>query len=266
MLVAALVFAGTHPKVKAPTVDPISLGVYYDAVEFLSEDGVSLEAWLVPVLDAKRVLAQKEKVLKQKYPAVVLVHDFGASRQQMLPLVQPLHNAGVVVLVPDLRGGCATRRGQTFGLNEAMDVRSAVEMLRRRSYVDEKRIAVVGVGTGATAALLAAETDPTIAAIVLDEPVEHAEDMIAERVGPKQSWLSWMNPLCKWTFELAYKVDAEDMNLDRYMKLMESRPVLMMDNRFSQTNRFRPAAIEQIEAYLRRYLLVDSKDSMAEVR
>src|SRR5438132_7474728 len=158
--VILLVLAATHPGRTASTSDPLAFGIYYDPVSFLSEDGVKLEAWLVPAVDAKRVIMERESTLQKKSPAVVLVHDFAGSRQQLLPLVRPLHDAGLVVLVLATRGnGALTSEAQTFGLNESMDVRAALDMLRRRPFVDPDRVAVLGVGTGANAALLAARKD-----------------------------------------------------------------------------------------------------------
>ena len=73
--VTALVFAVTHPPRTLGEGDPLVQGVYYDPVNFLSEDGTRLEGWLVPVYDAKRVLEEKERALHRKHPAIVLVHD-----------------------------------------------------------------------------------------------------------------------------------------------------------------------------------------------
>jgi len=168
VLVGVLVVTATHPKTATGVMDPVSQGVYYDPVELLSLDNTKLEGWLVPVIDARRILIEKESMLHRKHAAVVLVHDFGASRQQVLPLVSPLHDAGYVVLAINLRGrGPSANIGSTFGLNEAQDVRAAVELLRRRSYVDPDAIGVLGIGTGATAALIAAEQDPRIHALIL---------------------------------------------------------------------------------------------------
>ena len=87
----------TGPLIAELWLDPWRL-------RFLADDGTRLEAWLVPVIDAKRVIAEKEAVIRRKSPAAVLVHDFGATREQMLSLVHPLHDAGFVVLVLSLRG------------------------------------------------------------------------------------------------------------------------------------------------------------------
>src|SRR4051812_10396433 len=104
MTVAALVYAGTHPHQNTNEIDPNSQGIYYDPATLRTEDGVRLEAWLVPVLEADQVLREKEMALRTNHPAVLLVHDYGQDRQQMLPLVKPLHEAGFVVMAVALRG------------------------------------------------------------------------------------------------------------------------------------------------------------------
>src|SRR4051794_39542176 len=141
LFACALVYSATHPLPRrliagsvvqaAPDADPSGSGCYFDAITFMSEDNVRLESWLVPAIDAQAVLDGKEKVLREKHPAAILVHDFGRMRQQMLPLVKPLHDAGFVVLVLGLRGDDAAQQvGQAFGLRESADVKAAVELLR----------------------------------------------------------------------------------------------------------------------------------------
>ncbi|MGH7214175.1 MAG: alpha/beta hydrolase [Tepidisphaeraceae bacterium] len=266
LVAVALVFAGTHPQGAWGDLDPGSQAIHYDPVFFVSDDATRCEGWLVPVVDARRVLEEKEKILRKRHPAVVLVHDFGAARQQMLPLVAPLHRAGYVVLVVGLRGaGTGDVAGQTFGLNEALDVRAAVEMLRRRPFVDSNKVALLGVGTGATASLLAAKGDHNsggvgIAALVLEQPVDHGDQVIAQRIAPQHRWLRWMQPLCEWTFELAYRVDADDLNLHRYTSLMETRPVLMLDGRCISGGQADPNKLEQIRMFLDAHLKPPAKN------
>jgi pimeloyl-ACP methyl ester carboxylesterase len=257
ILVTVLVATATHPRPVASVMDPTSQGVYYDPVELLSLDNTKLEGWLVPVVDARRVLVEREDVLHRRHAAVVLVHDFGSSRQQMLPLVQPLHEAGYVLLAINLRGaGTRATTGTTFGLNEAQDVRAAVEMLRRRPFVDEDAVGVLGIGTGATAALLAAEQDPRLKLLVLDHPVRSFDDLLAERIGPRQSWLTWVRPMCKWAFEIAYKVNAEDVNLARFATTMKSRNVLMLDDAGDAVSSIKPVHHRQIVDFLKKHLVV----------
>lgn len=206
-----LVYAGTHPSIPLIEKDPITVGVYYDPITFASQEGNRLEGWLVPVVDAKKVVEQRDGVLRTKWPAVVLVHDHGQSREQMLPLVHPLHEAGYVVLVTGLRGDDgANNFGRTFGLNESHDVTAAVDLLRRRPFVDATRIAVVGVGTGAIAATLAAERDANLSAVISLRPPDGADALLHRYVVPKK--LAWLGPLCEWSFEIAYGVDANELN------------------------------------------------------
>jgi len=254
LVLAALVWLGTHPLPVAATCDPLTFGAYYDPVSFTSAGGTRIEGWLVPMLDAKNVLAQREKVLKAKYPAVVLVHDHGNNRSQMLPLVQPLHDAGYVVLIIGMRGSINGTTGTTFGLREAADVNAAVEMLRRRQGVDPARIAVVGIGTGANAALLAASQDARITALVLDHPFVDVNEMICRELSPRQPWLAWSRPLSKWIFEVAYRVDADDLDFSRCKAAVKTRPILMFDSSLYGNSAFRSRGIAQTRDFLGKYL------------
>jgi pimeloyl-ACP methyl ester carboxylesterase len=257
ILVCVFVVTATHPKAAPGLMDPSSQGVYYDPVEMLSLDGTKLEGWIVPVLDARKVLAQGNEVLHTRHAAIVLVHDFGATRQQVLPLVAPLHDAGYVVLAINLRGrGPSVGVGCTFGLNESQDVRAAVELLRRRKFVDPQSIGVLGIGTGATAALIAAEHDPAIAALVLDHPVRQFGDVLETRIGPRQPWLGWVRPFCKMAFEIAYKVNAEDMNMTRFAGVMQAKPVLLIDEGGEGTaSGMTPGRVKQVVQFLRKNLV-----------
>jgi pimeloyl-ACP methyl ester carboxylesterase len=256
LVIGALVYTGTHPP-HVPTVsDPAMYGIYFDPVTFLSADGTRLEAWLVPLFDARKINEEKEKAFKKRQPAVVLVHDYGSSRAQLLPLIRPLHDAGMVVLAIGLRGcgGSGAGAANTFGLNESQDIIAGVEMLRRRQFIDGERIAVIGIGTGATAALLAAKQDPAIAALVIEDPVDSADFVISTRIGPRQPWLHWMQPLCKWAFEIAYHVDTDELNIDRYKELMQQRPVHMIDGDSGSPACVRPPSVEQIKYFLSKHL------------
>jgi hypothetical protein len=249
LIACALVFSGTHPPAVATVIDPTLSGIFFEPVNFVSEDNAKLEGWLVPVLDARRVLEQKDKSLNEKFPAIILVHDYGASRQQMLPLVTPMHQAGFVVLVVELRGSAAGGfAGCTFGLKESLDVKAAVNVLRKRPSVDARRIGVLGVGTGATAALIAARHDAPIAAMVLDRPCHRFDDVLNEHLGITKKGFTWMNPICQWTFELSYGVNATDMDLDQCFRHVQSIPTLLYDATADSV--LRPGKAKQIIDFL----------------
>jgi pimeloyl-ACP methyl ester carboxylesterase len=251
MFVIAIVLAATHPKRLASNGDPLSAGIYYDPVNLVADDGARLEGWLVPVMDAKKVLEERELVLNRRQPAVILVHDVSATRQQLLPLVAPLHESGFIVLALNLRGaGSFSRDAQTFGVKEALDVKAAVEMLRRRAFVDPSKIAVIGVGTGANAALIAAKHDPALPALVLADPVDGFDQAFANRIGANHKWLPPLRPLFKWTFQIMYGVDVRELDMANYTSMMQSRPVLVTDAR---SGLMLPANVRGIQAFLLRH-------------
>ena len=257
LAVVVLVYNGTHPRFQPGDLDPSSQGIYYEAVTLSTDDGVRLEAWLVPVLEADQVLRDKELALRTKEPAVLLVHDFGHDREQMLPLIRPLHEAGFVVMALSLRGaGTSASAGSTFGLLESSDVHAAIDVLRKRNFVDANRVAVIGVGTGANAALLAAANDPGLCAMVLDHPAVSGNEILDNHIAPKFHALDWMQPMCKWTFELTYQVHADDLDMNRYASLMSSRKVLMLDSSSPPAN-FTPQIASNICRFLSTSLMPD---------
>ena len=226
---AALVYRGTHPVRYASSKLPEVPGVFYETLEFNGLDGYPLMAWFVPVIDAKRVLDMKNNVLHGKQPVVVLVHDFNKSPSQMVPLVAPLHEQGYDVIVVGLRGvGRGRVAAQTFGLNEAVDVRGTLAQIRRRPTVDTDRVAIVGVGTGASAAVIAAAQEPGVKALVLINASESVDGVIAERIGPTRKGIRWLQQASKWAFEMAYHVDADDLQLSRFPNVLGSRSTKSM--------------------------------------
>jgi pimeloyl-ACP methyl ester carboxylesterase len=253
---AVVVFFATHPLVNAPPIDPSSQGVYFDPISFTSEDGTQLQAWLVSVVDARRVVLQRDRLLRSSNPAVVLVHDFAQSPQQMLPLLAPLHDDGLIVVAVGLRGVGVSRtpKAQTFGLDEAMDVNAAVEMLRHRPFVDADRIGVLGVGTGANAAMIAAARDPRIAALCLADPLSSPSDAIVRYIGPNRVGLRWLQVVNRWAFQIIYRVDMEDMNLNRAPGIAATRPVLRLNGQTLADGKFNPGGTEVVRNFFRENL------------
>ena len=254
---ATLVFTGTHPNAAYSATDPATYGVYHEPVMVESADGTRLEGWVAPVVSARSILDHGNKILRTKHPAVVLVHDFGRPPQTMLPLFQPFHDDGIVVIAVGLRGSNSSSMqtaGQTFGLKEAMDVQAAVNELRSRPFVDATRIAVVGVGSGANATVLAAARDPQIKATVLIDPYRDPDAVIRQHIGPTRPGLQWMQPLCKWTFELGYRVDAEEMEIDRFPEVTKSRPSLLLESNGEAEFMTKPETVNKMREFLRRHL------------
>ena len=249
---SALIFGATHPGRDAGASDPIKVAVYYDPVNFVADDGVRLEGWLIPVIDAKRVIAERDQILNKRYPAVVLVHDFAGSRDQLLHLAEPLHKAGFVVLAMNLRGASASSNdAQTFGIREAHDVKAAVEMLRRRPYIDPTRIALIGIGTGANACMIAARDDAALNTLVLSAPVEGFDRALANRIGSHHQWLPYMQSLLRWTFQVMYGVETSELDLKNFTSVLQARHVHMTDGR---PGLLEPNAARGVQKFLSKHL------------
>jgi pimeloyl-ACP methyl ester carboxylesterase len=225
-----MVVQGTHPAPPPAVLDPNSQGCYFENLSFTSADGAKLSGWMVPALDAHRVVIEKDKILKSRRPAIVLVHDFGQSPQQMLALVKPLHQEGVNVFVLALRG-CGRDRtaAATFGIKESEDVAAAVDLLRRTTFVDPNRIAVAGIGSGANAAMIAASKDPSIKSVIVANPLHNCDQAIAARVAPTGIHFKWMEPVCRMTFELMYKVHAGELDYDKYASVLKTHSSLVFE-------------------------------------
>ncbi len=264
--VLLMVHTGTRPPPPVAERDPGSLGIFFEPIALLSADHARFEAWLVPAVDAQRVLAEGEKAIIERRPAVVLAHDLGMTRQQMLPLVQPLHDAGIVVAVVALRGSGSPDAGSlTFGIREADDLRAVVDMLRRRPYVDAGRVGIVGIGTGASAALLAARDDQMIGPLVLDSPPAGGQQIVSQRLAPRPQWLAWMGPMCKWAFEIAYHVDIDEIDMRRHNAVLSERPVLVLGqidpltgNWSASSAELSPKTVQKASDFMQRHLHPDN--------
>jgi dienelactone hydrolase len=248
LAVSALVYAGTHPRPPMPHSDPASDGLYFQTEKFSAQDGSDLAAWLVPAIPGNDGSSHDR-------PAVILVHGHGATCKQVLPLIKPLHDEGWIVLALAVRGsGTGSDGAQTFGLREADDVQTALDILRLNPAVDTNRIAVVGIDTGANACLLASDRDPKLAAAVLVNPVGSADEAIDRFVSPSFDELKWINPLCKWAFNAVYAVDLDEIDISRHGGALANRPVLTVSSADSVDPMVSTVLVDRIDEFLKDHL------------
>lgn len=265
-LVVLSVYRGTHPAQVPIIAEPSSQGVYFEPATLNSTDGTQLTGWLVPAIDARRVVEEKDHALRLSHPAVVLVHDYGHTMQQMLPLVRPLHEEGIEVLVLGLRGSeSGSLAAQTFGLNESKDVMAAVDLLRQTAFVDGNRIAVIGIGSGANAALIAASKNTAIRALVLADMLPNCDGIIVNHLSPSQPWLAWLRPVCRRVFEFQYGVDAADLDSGHYTAFLKSRPAMVLPGQEGITNA-NPTTLRQIKLFCRQQLHTETGPQLGSAR
>lgn len=255
LVAAGMTFKRTHPIPQNAGLDPSSEGIYFQSVKLMTEDHTTLDAWLVPALDARQILTEGDRALHQRHPAVVLAHGFGMSRRQVMPLIAPLHSDGWVVLALDMRGSELPHgAGQTFGLNEALDLKAAVDLLRGRPYVDPKHIAVVGIDSGANAAVLAADRDASLSTLVLDGPVSTGQQAMLAHLTSQTPVLKWFNPLYSLAFEVGYDLNIRDLDLDQYNRIIGRPGTLTMQNPLPTQDDLQPSRVIQIVEFLQNSL------------
>jgi pimeloyl-ACP methyl ester carboxylesterase len=151
----ALIHAASQPSPDRTKSDPSELLLQTEDASFTSSDGVSLAGWYLRG--------------KRGAPPIVLCHDLGGSRSQLLNAAVALNKAGYPLLLLDFRRhGDSGPARSTLGVNERLDVLAAVGWLRSKPQFAKGRIGGWGVGMGAYALALAALEEPGLTALALD--------------------------------------------------------------------------------------------------
>jgi uncharacterized protein len=119
-------------------------------------DGVHLAAWYIPAGGHADATAA----------TVVLAHDYGANKSDMLEWAAVLHDDYNLVLFDFRNHGQSGAAPTTAGLNEARDLRAVVDWLE--SAKRPREVALLGVSMGAAAAADEAADDARVTALILD--------------------------------------------------------------------------------------------------
>jgi uncharacterized protein len=149
------------------TFTPWELGVPFEAVSFSSADGLRLSGWWLPQAQPRGVL--------------IACHGHGGSKDDMLGISTNTWRAGYSVLLFDFRGrGESDPWPQTLVSREVDDLHAAVAFAAARAPA--ARLAVLGFSMGAAVAILAAATEPRIAAVVADSSFTSGRAVVAHNI------------------------------------------------------------------------------------
>lgn len=145
---------------------PGELGFPHEAVRFTTDDGVTLDGWLIPAARDTRA-------------AVILLHGFSWHRVPWLSMFVPWLRERYHVLQFDFRGhGASDPAATTLGTAERRDVAAAVRLLEGRGLGP---IALYGISMGGATAILAGAELP-VAAVVADAAYADIRHPIANRM------------------------------------------------------------------------------------
>jgi len=203
--------------------DPINknLAYPYSTVSFRSRDGyTSLYGW--------HFNAQKTD------KALILVHGFGGNRflfgDRTLDFIESVLAIGFNALVFDLRNSGGASPGiSTFGLHEKQDVLGAVDYMKNAGY---ENIAILGVSTGANAAVMAgaeAAVDE-VKALILDSPIVDARSFImrlVREINPELPDFPY-NIMTPAMIGLYVNGDVNDVNAAKNLDVFMPRHVLLI--------------------------------------
>ena len=123
--------------------------------DLTSADGTRIAGWYVPAAQGGATTA-----------TVVLAHDQGKNKSDMLAWAESLHASYNLVMFDFRNHGQSSGRTTTLGVREVTDLRAVID------WVEEEKppasIAVLGVSMGGAAAINEAGEDDRVAAVILD--------------------------------------------------------------------------------------------------
>ncbi len=145
---------------------PAQIGLPFEEVRFTTDDGVTLDGWLIPAARDTRA-------------AVILLHGFSWHRVPWLSLFVPWLRQRYHVLQFDFRGhGASDPAATTLGTAERQDVAAAVRLLEGRGLGP---IALYGISMGGATAILASPDLP-VAAVVAEAAYADIRHPIGNRM------------------------------------------------------------------------------------
>jgi alpha-beta hydrolase superfamily lysophospholipase len=189
-------------------------GYAFEDVEFQTVGGGVLRGWFVP--------AGRESTL-----AVVTIHGAYFDRRDFMRRLPMLHDSGYPVLMFDCREhgtSSGTGRGPGIAQREFHDVLAAIVYLtQERGF---SRIALFGQSQGAVSAIIAASRDPSIVAVIAENPFATmtSRDFPPPGMADVPWWIARpVGAFVRWRADAIGGVEAVDV-----VDQLSPRPFLLM--------------------------------------
>ena len=194
------------PRIEVQAPGKVLPGLEVHEVHFPTDDGLTLEGWLVP---------------SKNGAAVVLVHGFGANREELAFEARALAAQGFGVLLIDTRGhGRSQGDRTTDGDLERGDVRAAMAVLG----LPPARIGLLGFSMGSTAVARAAALKPHPGAVLIGGATTTSRQFCADEA---KGWAWFDGPLC--VAVLRYDgIDVEGLSVIDRLRELEGTPLFVV--------------------------------------
>lgn len=195
--------------------DPSVYQLQFEAVRIPMADGLTLDGWFIPEENAERT--------------ILVCHGAGANKGNFVWFLSALAHEGYNVAFFDFRAhGASDGRTTTYGIRERLDVRAAVDWLKRERPGQSRVVVGLGSSQGAMALALATAEDPRIEAVVLDSPFVSPRELVRGHAAR----LPVIGPLAAdWLLALASLQTGTNFfaaSAEKAVATMGDRPVLVI--------------------------------------
>ena len=115
-------------------------------------------------------------------PVIILCHGYESNRSDLLSLGTVLRDNHFNVYLFNFHGPKAKESLSNFGGRQASDLMAAIETVTRQPDINPNRVGIFGTSVGGYAALVAAELNPQVKAIVVDNTYSTPERMFETQI------------------------------------------------------------------------------------
>lgn len=140
----------------------------YISLSFTDRSGGEHEGWLLLGLRGA--------------PVVILCHGYDSNRSDLLSLGSILRDNHFNVYLFNFQGPKAKESRSNLGSREASDLIAAIETVTKQPDVNPNRVGLFGTSVGGYAALVAAELNPKVKALVVDTTYSTPERMFDSQI------------------------------------------------------------------------------------
>jgi dipeptidyl aminopeptidase/acylaminoacyl peptidase len=202
-----------------PDQFPSDLGIAYEDVAVVTEDGLRLVGWWVPA-----------DPVNQNGAAVMVQHGYKANRTDGLSDTLKLHQHGYAVLVTTVRAHDLSEGEMiSFGKHEMKDLQAWYNYLLERDGVDPDKIGILGISMGGMLSIQYAAENPNIKVVVTHSAFSSLNDTVETSV-PYYTGLPafpFANFIVFWA-ERKTGIKSSEIDATVWIEEISPRPVMLM--------------------------------------
>jgi len=163
-----LTYYVTTTKSTVEGVTPQSYLVTPETLNFVDPAGGEHEGWLLRGM--------------RNAPVIILCHGYDSNRSDLLSLGAILRDNHFNVYIFNFHGPKPKKSISNLGPRQASDLMAAIKTVVAQPDVNRNRVGVFGTSVGGYAALVAAENNPQVKAVVVDNTYPTPESMFDSQV------------------------------------------------------------------------------------